>query len=849
MFRNKHQRGGEAAASNQNGVNSSSPTSTATRPPPPVPSQTRISEDLFAAFDSSIEDSFSSSSTTTNTNPSPPNPPRSYPPPAGSDSTLSSSALQAPYERAADSANTAADQIIDDKKEAVFIIGNYAVEPLEMLHLVDRWIQQLLSEFRQQRDIFKHRLSDKWQNEELSNIQYDNNDRIRKIYLAFKQLQTARDTILSREAFDDLNNFLRNAEELSMEEMKEKFNSLVSEYGKILRCLDFIDREVRAGPTRSDNYLSEIDRNLSKLKKLNSKMSSTICIIGLEKAGKSTFINALLGYELLPAASERCTQVRTVLKPLVEDGEKRLYAKVQFYDEQEFRTFHEQMPKKTDENEEQLQTRKRQVAEARENLREKFPEEQFFIQNPANYDRERMAIHQELHRYITGELYVNIIKEIAIYTDRLPGKNYELLDVPGFDSPIKEHRDAGLEAIKNADAFLFLTNGQQPSLTQPQIQLLNEIRQNHFEAMERAFGIITKLDLCQTSDTFKEHYRNSHRELIEKGFKPEHIFCTCSRLQLLDPNCEEYRVIEYKMKNFGEGLNDGFKRSKDALNRFIEFELPKTHLKQLIDLGRMHLTRPVAERLEKIKEKQLLPVNLADMSIDDYIKQQKTESWDGVYEKNIFNPAFAQANSWHTKVVTKERAKFANTVKQKFHDSFIDRTQSFLQTTHPIEDIMCEQFEYSKLQLNVHPTDNTERGKLSVELEKIVDDTSNYLADYFYREYICGFEVIINNVCPFLKDLFRTQLTLDKCLNETHALILRVARPMIMAALRYSYLDLPVKRNAIQDLIYISPTAAANIVRHKKDSKSSLAVEIEKQVKDLNSRPDSSTPVIQKLFD
>ncbi|CAF1189106.1 unnamed protein product [Adineta ricciae] len=837
MFTNRNQPEGNAATPQQNGVNSSSPTPTrALRQPPPIPSKPRnpVPEDPFASLDSFIAESFSSSSTT-DSNPASSNYfyLRSYPPAANSDSTLSSSALQASYIRAADSAKAATGQIVDDKKEAVHIIANYAIEPLEMLHLVDRWIQQLLGEFHQQRDTFKHRLSDKWQNEELSNIQYDNNDRIRKIYAAFKQLQTARDSILSREAFDDLSSFLRNAEDLSTEEMKEKFNSLANEYSKILRCLDFIDREVQTGPTQRDNYLSGIERDLSKLKKLNSKMSSTICIIGLEKAGKSTFINALLGYELLPAASERCTQVRTVLKPPTQDKEQHLYAKVQFYDDQEFQTFHEQMPKKTDESEEQLKVRKLQVAEERESLREKFPEERFYIKNPADFDRERTAIHQELHKYITGELYVNIIKEIAIYTDRLPGKNYELLDVPGFDSPIKEHRDAGLEAIKNADAFLFLTNGQQPSLTQPQIQLLNEIRQNHFEAMERAFGIITKLDLCQTSDTFKEHHQNSYHELIEKGFKPEHIFCTCSRLQLLDPNC----------------LDDGFQRSKDALNRFIEFELPKTHLKQLIDLGRMHLTHPVVERLEKIKEKQLLPVNLADMSIDDYIKQQKTESWDAVYDKSIFNPAFAQANSWHTKVVTKERAKFANTIKQKFHDSFIDRTQSFLQITPLIEDIMCEQFEYSKLQLNIHPTDNAERGKLSMELEKIVHDTSIYLADYFYREYICGFEVIINGVCPFLKDLFRTQLTLEKCLNETHALILRVARPMIMAALRYSHLDLPVKRNAIQDLIYIAPTAAATIVRHKKESKSSFAAEIEKQVKELNSQHDLSTPVIHKLFE
>ncbi|UJR11491.1 hypothetical protein I4U23_015671 [Adineta vaga] len=773
---------------------------------------------------------------------------KSYPKTANSDSILPSPALQAPYERGAESADTATKQIVDDKAEVVHIIANYAIEPLEMLHLVDRWIQQLLGEFYQQRDSFKHRLSDKWQKEELSNIQYDNNNHVRDIYAAYKQLQTALDTTLSREAFEDLNNFLRNVDQITTDEMKEKFNSIASEYSKILRCLEYVDRKIKSGVIRSDNYINEIENNLSKLKQLNNKPSHTICILGLEKAGKSTFINALLGYELLPAASERCTQVRTVLKPPIQDGDQQLYATVKFYDDQEFRVFHDKMPKKTDETEDQLQARKTQVSELHDRLRTKFPEEQFRINNLNDITRERTTIHQKLHEYITGELYVNIIKEIAIYTDRLPGRNYELLDVPGFDSPIKEHRDAGLEAVKNADAFLFLTSGQNPSLTQPQIQLLNEIRQNHFEAMQRAFGIITKLDLCQTSDNFKEHYRNSYNELIDKGFQPEHIFVTCSRLQLLDRNCEEYRIIDSKIRNFGDGLNDGFERSKEALNRFIEFELPKTHLKQLIDIGRMRLVRPVSERIDQIHEKQLLPANLADMSIDDYIKQQKIESWDRVYDEKIFKPAFAQANSWHGKIITKERALFAEKVKEHFHNSFLDRTHDFLKSTHPIEQIMLETYGYSKLQLNVHPTDNQERERLSFELEKVIDETSNVLAEYLYHHYVCGFEDILNAVCPHLKDLYRPKLTLEKCLNETHALILRVARPIIMATLRYSHLDLPVKHDAIKELIYIAPIVASNIAHNQKQGQSSLAEEIEKIAKELNGLNDLTTLIIKTLF-
>ncbi|CAF1031496.1 unnamed protein product [Rotaria sp. Silwood1] len=508
------------------------------------------------------------------------------------------------------------------------------------------------------------------------------------------------------------------------------------------------------------------------------------------------------------------------------------------------------MTKKTDENPQQLQQRKDQVIQAREMLKAKFPEEHFRITDLSDAKRERMAIIKYLHNYITGELYVNIIKEIAIYTDKLPGKNYELLDVPGFDSPIKEHRDAGLQAIKTADAFLFLTNGQQPSLTEPQIRLLHEIQQNHFEAMQRAFGIITKLDLCQTPTIYQEHYDKASTELIDKHFKPEHIYAACPRIQILDENSEEFRVINRKLHSFGGDLEQGFERSKDGLNKFIEFELPKTHLKQLVNLGRMRLVRHVLERLDKIKQTQLWPQNLAMTSIDEYIKQHNTENWDQVYYEYIFQPAFAKANHWHTTIVTKERAKFVDNVKKKFHDSFLDLTDEFLKYTHPIEQLMFEAHGYSKLQLNSHPTDNDVRERLSIELEKIVGQTSNILAEHFYHQYICELENILNDICPQLKDLYRTKLTLEKCTHETYALILRVCRPVIMATLRYSHLDLPVKQDAINELIYIAPTVAFNIanIPDQDGDVGILGKEIPKSAELLANRSEMTTSLIKTLF-
>ncbi|CAF3713431.1 unnamed protein product [Rotaria sp. Silwood1] len=807
-----------------------------TRAAPPPPRSSDPSDPL-AFFNTSVNTSTIVNSPSTR-----------HPKPALSSSTLHPSSLQSAYQQGVQSATSVGDQIEADKMEVTHIIANYAVEPLEMLHLVDRWLQQLFSEFLHQRDHFKHKLGEKWQNHELTNIKYDNNNRIRKIYAAYKELENARDTVLSTESFQELNNYLQKVDDNATDEMKEKFNLLVEDYFKILQSVEFVDKQTKSG--RSDNNINDTKKKLLKLKELNNKQSHTICIIGLEKVGKSTFINALLGYEFLPMASERCTQIRTVLKPPLQNGDPQLFATVKFYDEQEFHLFFHKMTKKTDENPQQVQQRKDQMIQAREMLKAKFPEEHFRINDLSDTNKERMAIIKHLHVYITGELYVNIIKEIAIYTDKLPGKNYELLDVPGFDSPIKEHRDAGLQAIKTADAFLFLTNGQQPSLTEPQICLLHEIQQNHFEAMQRAFGIITKLDLCQTPTIYQEHYEKASTELIDKHFRPEHIYAACPRMQILNENSEEFRVINQKLHHFGGDLEQGFKRSKNGLNKFIEFELPKTHLKQLVDLGRLRLVRNVLERLDRIKQNQLWPQNLAITSIDEYIKQHNTENWDKIFYENIFQPAFAKANHWHTTIVTKERTKFVDSVRQKFHDSFLDLTEGFRKRTYPIEQLMFEAHCYSKLQLNSHPTDNELRERLCIELEEIVGQTSNILAEYFYHQYICELENILNDICPQLKDLYRTKLTLDKCTHETHALVLRVCRPVIMATLRYSHLDLLVRQDAINELIYIAPTVAFNIanIPDKNAEGGILGMEISKSAELLASRSEMITSLIKTLF-
>lgn len=81
------------------------------------------------------------------------------------------------------------------------------------------------------------------------------------------------------------------------------------------------------------DQLDKLENILQKNEKFKQKIISNefeIAIVGLEKAGKSTFANALIKSNILPSAPERCTFTSTRLVSGVDT------ARVQFYTESQF---------------------------------------------------------------------------------------------------------------------------------------------------------------------------------------------------------------------------------------------------------------------------------------------------------------------------------------------------------------------------------------------------------------------------------------------------------------------------------------------------------------------------------
>ena len=118
-----------------------------------------------------------------------------------------------------------------------------------------------------------------------------------------------------------------------------------------------------------------------------------------------------------------------------------------------------------------------------------------------------------LWEYAASQSKVHLVKEVGssnypyaiTSTGWNPGHS-------GFWLHGEQTQGDGKAAILIADAFVFVTNGSQPNLTQPAIKLFQELHQNGgINIMNKGFAVVTKLDLLESE--FESRYVSGTQEI------------------------------------------------------------------------------------------------------------------------------------------------------------------------------------------------------------------------------------------------------------------------------------------------------------------------------------------------
>lgn len=208
-------------------------------------------------------------------------------------SSISNSYTTDPY---TNRAKVVSEQIAEDKAECRSIISEYGLDPNEFLHLLEQWTQKLLLQYKVNREHYKLVLKDKWERGELNGLQSDDDSSHRLLHLHVQKLNQWKNEgfIRLKQQFDELKPEMN---------IKELTNQSIDDLLQIMSSITILHQKFLQNNRHKkySNYLNETIEQLKRIQTFNQKDFYTICIIGLEKAGKSSFINALLGFNLLPS--------------------------------------------------------------------------------------------------------------------------------------------------------------------------------------------------------------------------------------------------------------------------------------------------------------------------------------------------------------------------------------------------------------------------------------------------------------------------------------------------------------------------------------------------------------------
>ena len=316
----------------------------------------------------------------------------------------------------------------------------------------------------------------------------------------------------------------------------EKYTDILDEIGKIKDRVLIEDS--------SKNLFNKINNKLKSRKERLKKPKFEVAIIGLEKAGKSTFANALLKDDYLPQAPNRCTYTTTT----IESSKENNRATISFYTKNEFLESFQATCKDIELQNIDFETI------TLDSFEKILQEKSALFQNSNNADDIRAIIKNgddikkyldksneiiesniknSIKPFIVDEKIARAVKNINILSNEF--KDFDdmvLYDVPGFDSPTKFHMEQAKKYLLRADVVILLVSiADNVSFTKMLADYIKDVKDEDGTTLKR------KLIIGATKFDFHIH-----------GNKDEDLKGIEERKELLIKECKKFDI--YKEENF-----------------------------------------------------------------------------------------------------------------------------------------------------------------------------------------------------------------------------------------------------------------------------------------------------------
>ena len=253
--------------------------------------------------------------------------------------------------------------------------------------------------------------------------------------------------------------------------------------------------------------LQEAEPTRRQLERLR-KREFRIAVVGLEKAGKSTFINAWLECDLLPAKGGRCTFTTTQIYSVENESEQRL--EVQARTDEEFLNLLKELEKvgaKEDLNTIKINEITLQQVKREGNLTFPFTRLE--------------DIRGPLKKYVADEKYAHAVLEARLYTNKLAqAEGIVFYDVPGLDSGLAKHVDEAQEMLSDCDAVILVQRFT--SLREKELEIIKftELGDKNVTVADKLFVFLSRIDSIGSAEALKTHIEEASQDWLRRANLP-----------------------------------------------------------------------------------------------------------------------------------------------------------------------------------------------------------------------------------------------------------------------------------------------------------------------------------------
>lgn len=346
----------------------------------------------------------------------------------------------------------------------------------------------------------------------------------------------------------------------------------------------------------------KLKESLSKIEILRDKLENNtyeIAIVGLEKAGKSSFANALIESDILPAKDDRCTYTSTsIMYGHEEKAEVSFFSKSEFnsrfqmnlkaiginnathyrYDTLSLENYNEMFELLEEENANISLIHAGTHKDVQNIIRNEKIISQYLDRGTKEFIGEELK-SEEFKAFIEDESRAVAVKEIIIRSNRLAQmQNAKIYDVPGFDSPTQMHEDQTVEKMKQADAIILIANASKPSFTGPQVKIFSKYTDEDGVSLnDKLFIFGNKSDAPSNVDRLMLNISTLEKEIFERyailDIKNKNRFIYGSAkayLQKHNKDIDPGTACIDKLQEFG--LSDNIHEIRMALERYNKEE-------------------------------------------------------------------------------------------------------------------------------------------------------------------------------------------------------------------------------------------------------------------------------------